>query len=82
MKRYRVKQDCYGFENRYWKKDDVVELSDKATPPPEHFELLGQPSAKPAPAKQPLVTPKPFTGMKPVSPSVVAFKPQTPAKPK
>lgn len=48
MAKYLVKNKCYGFLGRMWEAGEEVEISDKQTPPEEHFELIGE--KKPAAA--------------------------------
>ncbi len=40
MARYRVLNDCYGFQGRYWEKDQIAEIDPKENPP-KHFQLVG-----------------------------------------
>ena len=55
--KYRVLRNCYGFEGRYWQRDDIVELDPKSNPP-IHFEPMDAPvDVPPAPVVKP--TPKP-----------------------
>lgn len=39
MAQYKVVRNCYGFQDRYWREGDVVEIDPKENPP-HHFQLV------------------------------------------
>ncbi|RJO64166.1 MAG: hypothetical protein C4540_04610 [Candidatus Omnitrophota bacterium] len=44
MAKYEVLRDCYGFQNRYWEKGEIVEI-DPEMNPPKHFKKIKAESA-------------------------------------
>ena len=83
--KYRVLRNCYGFQGRYWKRDDIVDLDPKSNPP-IHFKPLSDyvdaPVAAPKPVVKPVVkhfvSAKPLIAVKPVvkAPTVVKAHPK------
>lgn len=56
--KYLVLHNCYGFQNRYWNRDEIVELNPKSNPPVEHFKPIEE--AEPARQEpKPIPTPPP-----------------------
>jgi hypothetical protein len=43
MAKYIVERDCYGFQGRYWRKGEAVELSESEIPN-HHFKRLDKPT--------------------------------------
>jgi len=47
MPKYEVLRDCYGFQKRYWRRGDIVEIAEGENPP-HHFKRLdGEPVQAP-----------------------------------
>lgn len=51
--KYRVVNTCYGFLNRYWEKNEVVDLDESLKPPVHFLPIKDEPKeAEPALAEQ------------------------------
>ncbi len=37
--KYRVLRNCFGFQNRYWERDSIVDI-DPLSKPPAHFHPM------------------------------------------
>lgn len=44
MAKYRVLNDCFGYQGRYWVKGEIA-LLDPSTKPPKHFQRIDAPVA-------------------------------------
>ena len=56
MPRYEVLRDCFGFQGKFWKRGECVELGLGLTPP-KHFRLVEPESKAPPSEVRPAVVP-------------------------